>query len=256
MFQRALPLADQLIQQLRKDIASAAITGPNGRLPSEGELCERYGVSRVTVREALAKLELAGAISRRHGVGTFVHRWLTERPKMISTWLDEAPYFEDMIQRSGYTPHCDVLQVSSPLAAEVAETLGLSPAAPVILIEKLFLANSVPIIYSQTKVPPLYLGEPVTDRANGADWRPPIYLLLEQMGQRRVTHQYSDLVALTASEHLAKVLTCDVGAPLLRVEEVGYNADEQALFHAVHHFRGEWVSFRQIRRPTFAVVGA
>ena len=47
---------------------------PGGRLPSEAELCKRFGVSRTTMRSALKELDVLGLVRTQHGVGTFVHR--------------------------------------------------------------------------------------------------------------------------------------------------------------------------------------
>ena len=47
---------------------------PGDRLPSESELCDSYGVSRVTIRESLKKLDMMGVISIEQGRGTFVKR--------------------------------------------------------------------------------------------------------------------------------------------------------------------------------------
>ncbi len=47
---------------------------PGDRLPSENELCEAYGVSRVTIRESLKKLDMMDVISIEQGRGTFVKK--------------------------------------------------------------------------------------------------------------------------------------------------------------------------------------
>lgn len=47
---------------------------PGDRLPSESELCEAYGVSRVTIRESLKKLDMMDVISIEQGRGTFVKK--------------------------------------------------------------------------------------------------------------------------------------------------------------------------------------
>ncbi|MFC6886505.1 MULTISPECIES: FadR/GntR family transcriptional regulator [Actinomadura] len=62
-------------QQIREQLLKAIRLGelaPGAALPSERELCEVFGVSRVSVREALAGLEAMGLISVRHGRGAFV----------------------------------------------------------------------------------------------------------------------------------------------------------------------------------------
>ncbi len=62
-------------QQVRKQLLEAIESGefaPGAPLPSERELCESFGVSRVSVREALAGLEAMNLISIQHGRGAFV----------------------------------------------------------------------------------------------------------------------------------------------------------------------------------------
>ena len=54
-------------------------------------------------------------------------------------------------------------------------------------------------------------------------------------------------------EKLAALLACRAGDPCLQVEEVAYSADLAPLFYGLNHFRGDTVSFRQIRRPTLSL---
>ena len=66
-----VPLHRQLFLVLHDEIARGAI--PAGHpLPTEQELCDQFGVSRITVRRALADLADQGHITRRQGVGSFV----------------------------------------------------------------------------------------------------------------------------------------------------------------------------------------
>lgn len=65
-------LSDVLISEIRRDIAQGQY-GMTGRLPSEAELCQRFGVSRPIVREALKELRDEGLIHSRQGAGSFVN---------------------------------------------------------------------------------------------------------------------------------------------------------------------------------------
>jgi GntR family transcriptional regulator len=64
------PLYHQMYLVLRQKISEGAFD-PGTPLPSEHQLAEQFGVSRVTVRRTLDSLELEGLVQRRHGVGTF-----------------------------------------------------------------------------------------------------------------------------------------------------------------------------------------
>ncbi|MCD4852036.1 FadR family transcriptional regulator [Arthrobacter sp. AK01] len=69
-------------QQIREQLLGAIERGeypPGSALPSERELCETFGVSRVSVREAIAGLEAMKVITVQHGRGAFVQESISER---------------------------------------------------------------------------------------------------------------------------------------------------------------------------------
>jgi GntR family transcriptional repressor for pyruvate dehydrogenase complex len=70
---RAASLAERVVSELANEIRQGKLR-PGDRLPTEGQVVDRFGVSRTVVREALSKLQAAGLVETRHGVGTFVAR--------------------------------------------------------------------------------------------------------------------------------------------------------------------------------------
>lgn len=68
---RAAPRYLQLAGELRSEILSGKFAARD-QFPTENELCQRYAVSRFTVREALRRLQNEGLIARRRGSGTVV----------------------------------------------------------------------------------------------------------------------------------------------------------------------------------------
>ncbi|WP_213881177.1 FadR/GntR family transcriptional regulator [Pseudomonas sp. dw_358] len=68
---RAPGLANDLVAQLSQRILSGSIL-PGEKMPSESMIVREHGVSRTVVREAISKLQAAGLVETRHGIGTFV----------------------------------------------------------------------------------------------------------------------------------------------------------------------------------------
>jgi GntR family transcriptional regulator len=242
-------LASQLIHDLTTQISSGELVGEGGRLPSEGVLSERYSVSRATVREALTQLERAGIVIRRRGVGTFVSDLVREEPGLIRGWLDEAPAFADLIALSGHRASATVVSAATIAAGGVSSYLDIEPAATVLSVEKVFLADQRPVLISWTAIPLHLLRSPLTDE----DYEQSTYRLLKQHGGHQVQYQRSDVRAVLADIRLSTLLQCRKGDPLLQLEETAYGASQTPLFYGLHHFRGDQVSFRQIRIPTIAI---
>lgn len=252
---RSVPLADQLMQELATAISAGKIAKYDGRLPSETQLSQKYGVSRSTVREVLARLESAGVVVRRRGIGTFISEPLRTQPDMIWGWLDQAPAFIDLIAQAGYESRDEVLHVEvRPAGEDVGEPLDLPADESVVAFEKRFWADDNPIIYSWTAVAQKLIDcEENGDLLSPDLYRRSIYQFLRNYCGRDVSHQTSEVHAIQADERMAQHLHCEPGAPVLYVAEIGYAEEGIPLFYATHFFRGDRVSFRQIRIPTFTI---
>lgn len=68
---RPRSLARDLVERLSAQIHEGRLA-PGDKLPTEGQVMQAYGVSRTVVREALSRLQAAGLVATRHGIGTFV----------------------------------------------------------------------------------------------------------------------------------------------------------------------------------------
>src|SRR5262252_7630586 len=66
-----LSLSDHIVEQIAELIARGALK-PGDRIPSEKQLCEKFGVGRTSVREALRSLSVMGVLQSHMGDGTFV----------------------------------------------------------------------------------------------------------------------------------------------------------------------------------------
>ncbi len=123
---RQLPLYYQLETLLRQNISSGKWSIDH-RLPSEAELGSEYGVSRITVRQALASLEADGLLRREAGRGTFVKQVPTFTGTLkLEGSLDE---FISIVK----TTSVKVLSIDQVNATpEEAEMLGLEAGAPLI----------------------------------------------------------------------------------------------------------------------------
>src|ERR1700682_809656 len=94
-----LSLSDEIVEQII-DLISRGILRPGGRMPSEKQLCQQFGVGRTSVREALRSLSVMGILESHAGDGTFVslnrNRYI-ERAFQWGLLLDRK-VAEDLVQ--------------------------------------------------------------------------------------------------------------------------------------------------------------
>ena len=103
MITRNPSLTDQVKAHIKEQIINDSFE--DGRIPPEAALAEGLGVSRTTIRDALAKLEHEGVIHRKQGAGTFVNKVGLQ----IKSRLEEIWSYEQVLHDHGYTPSVRVL---------------------------------------------------------------------------------------------------------------------------------------------------
>ena len=251
MVRRNVPLVEQVILEILADIDRGEFGRSHGMLPSEVDLAQRFSVSRATVRDALSRLETTGVVIRRQGIGTFVNQFLSKHPAALQDWFEEAHGFVDALRSMGRNPEVLMLRSVVEPARAISQHLQLSPDDPVIVVEKVIASAGAPLIHSVNMTPLALLPAELQPRgANLAGECESTFRFLEEHCHTWVHHQQSEIRAVTAGERLSLALACQPQDACLQVEEVAYSASLAPLFYGLNHFRGDTVTFRQIRRPT------
>ena len=134
-----IPLYYQLAEQLREQIQLGDLP-PGVQLPSERELSEQFGISRMTVRQAISYLTEQGLLDPRIGVGTFV-----AEPKFDPDMLHLLGFTEEMMQRGNEMTASQVLENSLCVPpVSVAQHLQLSPGGKTVKIVRLRFYGGTP----------------------------------------------------------------------------------------------------------------
>lgn len=239
MIDRGPSLTDQVKAHLKERIVGGEFDG--GRIPPETELAAELGVSRTTVRDALGRLEHEGAIIRRQGSGTYVN----PPGLQIKSRLEEIWSYEQVLQDHGYTPSVEVLSADRRPAGDAdAEALEVAPGTPLLVMEKLFREDDVPVVLTRNQISAAMIDEPVT----AVEARAPIFDFLETHAGRSLAYYVSEIVPTVLDKHHAELLGAAAGVPAIRFDEVGYDSEGGPLVRAVSHFRDDLVRFRLIRR--------
>jgi len=204
---------------------------PNGKLPSEAELGERFGVSRVTVRLAVGKLSDDGVVERKQGKGTFV------AAKQVRHGLDALRSFHEALLLQGLEPS---MQVISHKLQPIPEALrGLFDAADdCLLLERLHFVDDEPIALGRSHLP-VELASVVWTEVE----HQPIYSILESTTGLAVTRADLAIRAQEADRSLASALNVKRGAALLVMERTSYFADGRCCDRTTFYIRPERYAF-------------
>lgn len=218
------PLADRLRNALASAIEDGSIA-PRQALPAERELAVALGVSRSTIRQCLKELAEAGLVQTRHGAGTVVTGRI---PKALS----RLSGFSEEIRQRGLVPRSKVLGIDvGPVAADVALRTGMPLGTDVMTLERLRLAGDEALSYEVATVPVSCVGADFDGHGS----------LYERMDAReaRPRRILQSLEALSAGDDIARLLGVAAQAAVLKVSQIGYGKDGNAVEDATSWYRGD-----------------
>lgn len=218
----------------------AASLSPNDALPSERDLMATYGVSRMTVRAAIAKLSDEGRIYAIHGSGTFVgaETSFTRTRKLTS-------FTEDMTDR-GLVASSKTLAVARVEAsAEVSETLRIPLGTECTHLRRLRLADGNPLAIEN-----VYLPEGVIS-IDALKLNESLYEQLSALGHQ-VCRAEEVIRAINLGPADSKLLGVPNGTAALQVERVGSSKRGHLVEFAQTIYRADRYNFRFVvaREPS------
>lgn len=208
-------------------------------VPTERELCQRFGVSRATVRQALDGLELEQRIHRHQGRGTFV-----ARPKIDQTL--ELSSHTETIRARGMEPASRLVGIMRlPADPEVAPMLGLTDGDEVFQIERVRLADDEPLA-----VELLYLDARRFDdiAAVLGESRSLYEVLRARYGVELMTAEET-IEAAAAPEREAELLEVSAGTPVLVLSRQSFDADGKPVEFVRSCYRADRFRFRTRLQP-------
>ncbi len=226
-----------MVQSTRRSLGDEIRRGifpPASRLPAERELSVTLGVSRSTLRQALAALEDEGLIARSAQRGWFVARQtIGEPPSTLQS-------FTEMATARGLRPTADVLEQSvRPATLDEADQLGIAPAAPVIHLERLRGMDGTPVCVDTVVLVHARAEALVDLDLHDAS----LYRALEEHCGISVYRSAYSVQAVGADSRLSALLHVEPGSPVLVGRETAYTADGVPVLVGVNYYRGDAYRF-------------
>jgi GntR family transcriptional regulator len=213
---------------------------PGDRLAPEAELCEKFNLSRMTVRRAIEMLVEKGLVRRERGRGTFV-----VGPK-VDGGIFLIPDFQEEMKNRGLSASCRLMKTSIvPAGKNASLNLGLEDGEHVLYMERVLEGGGQPLAFDRKYI--------VYD--------PSQPLLEAELGHGTTAELFSncpdllpvraelDLSATVLSPREAEILGGKQGAPAFCMEQLVWAANDRRVAWGWMIYRGDRFVFRSLSRP-------
>ncbi|MBM7657000.1 UTRA domain-containing protein [Sporolactobacillus spathodeae] len=227
------PLYIQVKRRIIEDIHNDTYT-EGSRLPSETELCEKYEVSRITIRRSLQDMVDSGYLVRKQGKGTFV-----KRGKIKRSLISPDGYTEYM-RETGQRPERKIVEkVIKPCSPFIAKRLAIPLGSEVLELCRILYIKGVPLGFELNSYPII--------RFNGLEAYIDDHVSTHEVLQKEygvtLKSNYKVLNVLLANEKIANYLHCNVSDPVYQLDKTAFNQYKAAVYHSMMYCDVNRVSF-------------
>lgn len=230
------PLYYQLKEIIREKINNNEYKA-NDLIPSESELCDKYKVSRITVRKAILDLVQEGILYRGRGLGTFVSEPLE------ASDLKGVQGFTEEILKLNQRPSAKLLEykIKKP-TKHVSEKLNISKDESVIIIKRLRSVDDEPCFIEL-----LYFPYSKVNGIEKENLENSIYSTLNDKFNLKIVKAIEELEPVILDEFESKLLKVKPASAGLRVERIAYINDNEIIEYSIHIVRGDKCKYSIVR---------
>ncbi|KRL04902.1 GntR family transcriptional regulator [Liquorilactobacillus oeni] len=205
-------MASPIYIQIHNVIKRSIETGKwsvGDRIPSERQLAVDFGVSRMTLRQAVQTLVEEGILERHVGSGTYVAR------QKVQEKMSGVTSFTELTKAQGKVPSSKTLSyhVATPSLSEM-EKLNLNENNYVLRMERIRYADKTPICFEIATIP-----EDLIKGFSKEEITSSLYRALEESGNA-IGHAQQTVTAVSASEKIADYLEIKRGDAILRLRQI------------------------------------
>ena len=211
---------------------------PQGvRLPANEVLADEFGVSRVTIRQAVDLLARDGLIEAQQGRGTFVTGKLKDRWLQVETTLSElADFYRDT------SP--EIINISESRTDAPLLPQDGTPAAKYVFMRRLHSMKQQPYC-----VISIYLDEKIFRKSPKLFRKETVIPILNDMRDPAITGARQILTIGTADLEVARLLKIPLNSPVAEVRRVFTTADRTVVYLAEVTYRGDFIRIEMDMRP-------
>lgn len=226
--QQHVPRYRQIINYYADRIDSGKLV-EGEQMPTEGEICALFNVSRITVRQALDELSRTGRIAKIQGRGSFVAARKTDLQ------LNHLLGFSEEMRQQGFVPSTRIVEKAVLRPNEqVASGLNISSAQQVLYILRVRCANDVPTAVEAVHIP--FHRFPTLEQH---DLTSSLYSLLYENFGLQAGSATQSIQAGKAKRRDAELLDMRPGDPVLNITRISYDMDGQPFEYVVSVYRGD-----------------
>ena len=199
---------------------------PGCTIPSERELSEKLGISRMTARQAINQLANEKYLVREKGKGTFVNNVKFEQRNIMS--------FSETVKRQGMVPITKVMEITEESNYGIKEILDLSQEHILFRIKRLRFADETPIAIEE-----VYIPKELCPDINKLDLTKSLYELLKTYYSVDINYMDNKIEAVKASKENRELLALPAGIPVLKISGISYTKDGNKLFYERDIYRAD-----------------
>jgi len=218
-----VPRYHRIAEALRERIRDGELTAGE-RLPNQRQLAHQFGVTLMTLRQALEVLEREKLIDRRHGLGTFV-----AAPSIDYDILALRRFAGDLTALGEQVTTRVLGNLFGVADRRVAAALGLGSRARIVAVERLRLVDGHPMSLQRSFLPPA-VGEDVLKSDLTTT---PLRQVLELKLGLPITRARETVAAVRLGPREARELGCAAGVPAFESERVSYSGARAVVFDRV-----------------------
>lgn len=214
-------------------------------LPSEDELSQSLGVSRLTVREVVTILEREGVVSRVQGKGTLINSFATK----LENRIDFGSDIEGCLRRNGLDVEFEMISMESrPATPNEVVLMELESGDTILEIKKVLRGNGQAEALYIDRIPEKYMK---TKDFTIEDFKPSIFPIVEDLCNCTITHDVVNIYPYVADETLSKIFNVPENSPIQGFEVFEYTSEGIPIMYNTEYYSGRFIRFTLCRNVAY-----